>query len=68
MDFPRATTYSQTVPGTLDMAPDPLLDRLDIALAVLQLFPDVGLVAVQDVGLGLLAGLGVEGAPASVYR
>ena len=63
----QGSTHAQAVPGTLDVTPDPLLDSLDILLAVLELLPNVGLVAVQDVGLGLLARLRVEDAPASVY-
>ncbi len=62
----RVSTYAQAVPGTLDVAPDPLLDCFDVLLAVLELLPDLGLVAVQDVDAGLLARLGVEDAPASV--
>lgn len=60
-------TYTKTVPGTLDVTSDPLFNGFNILLAVLQLLPDIGLIAVQDIGFGLLAGLGVENTPTSVY-
>lgn len=57
---------SEAVPGGLDVALDPLLDGLDVLLAVLELLADVSLVGVEDLGTGLPVALGERRRPASV--
>ena len=55
-----------TVPSCLHMAFDPLFDRRNILLGVLQIFPGVGRLAARDEAvLGRFARLGVNG-PATV--
>lgn len=57
---------SEAVPGGLDVALDPLLDRRDVLLAVLELLADVRLVGVEDLRAGLPVALGEGRRPASV--
>lgn len=56
----------QAVPGTLDVALDPLLNGLNIVAVVLELVADLLGVRVEDVGRGLLLRLGEWAGPAAV--
>lgn len=54
------------MPGGLDVALDPLLNGLDVLLAVLELLADVSLVGVEDLGTRLPVALRKRRRPASV--
>lgn len=62
----RHGTSAQAVPSALNMALDPLLDRLDILLAVLEILSQIPLIRAQDIGLGLPIRLRQMAAPATV--
>jgi hypothetical protein len=64
----RLDSYTQAVPGTLYMSLYPLLDHLDILLAVLEIVSDIRLVAVEDVLFWSLARFRVEDAPATMLQ
>lgn len=59
---------AQAVPGALDVALDPLLDGLDVALVVLELLVAVHPVRVEAGDVTLLVGLGQAPGPAAVVE
>ena len=58
-------TYSKTVPGGLNMALNPLFNRLDILPAVLEIVINALAAAVEETGLGWLSRINRQG-PTSV--